>query len=516
MKILDRLPSILSTAQRFALEKILYNDIRNKKIIWTDVINATIRNRMPDLSEYINIPRIVATSNIMPDHITKTLEDIIITIIALASESSLINNLIGKHELFQKDTVKIYTDIATNFLNIVDNNVADYDTNNVVVENGIIAMAPRNIQEYYPLNINTTFYPDTAIGVFGNIPDVGNILPGTDSGYWKTQIITNRKCTPEARIVFDFGGIISFNHIIINIAGKYVSKIQKLETLQTEGWIEETNLDIVRHEKTIMINTMELRTKQIRITLAQDHYDFVWHKIIDNTESIYYGILKDDKILQEEKNKLINEVLIDNDKLEIIKTKEYNNVYEYTLGAYNIRFMLKIYNSKSESIFISKKYTSTSPIKSVRIIADNYLPGVSDHITYEILQHNEEAVIGTIEPNTIIPITKIFSKSEIFSDLTENVIELSSYPLYNEAINLSLNGFPVTRVDKFTISGVTEFIIKGKKIFINKNLSASIVNVNYKYHTDNIRIKINLGTGVSEDMYQSPRVENFDVIINEE
>jgi len=522
MKLLDLLPSIFSEAQRRELEKLLNSEIQDKKIVWQDVLTKTFSERLTDLRQPYVISRIIGYSKILPVKIVHKLEDIIVTLLALISENNLIASLIGKHEMFRKDVVKAYTDASTQFLKMADNTIKSYKINMIEVKDGAISLAPNMRKQYFPININSNIFPENVIAVSGNQPSPENTFPGTESGYWITSILSKSKCDAGAMLEFDFGGVISFNNIIIQSAGKYVVNINKLEIPKADEsgvWVvvnpDDYRVDISEKKIVLHVKTDPLRTKKIKLTLIQPKYDFIWEKTIDNTETYLEGIVNnDDASLLEEKNKIVNDVLLKDQSVELVKTRKYSNVYEYIIGCYNVSFLLETYSGTEPGIFTSRKYTMDDPIKTVKIVSEEYKPTYST-IEYEIVQ-SDDSIIAVPAANSAVLLTQLFDKSEVFSNMTGNVITLSSYPVIEVLSNIDIrvNGVSYDVVDEFTQDN--QCIIRKNKIFFNKNLKGSIINVTYKHYSDYIIIRIKMKTNTDNTASAAPMILSFDVKLNEE
>lgn len=513
MKILNQITSVFNTKQKKLLEEFLFKKVGSGLIQWKEVFLQQFKKRLPNLADGLKLNKIPGESKIDINSVNEQLEDIEITLTSLAAEDEVINTTLHRHEMFRKDDVKVFFNISQNYMDMINNEIKDYRTNNVTVENGIIEMLPTTIMDFSIKTVDVTYFPDNLIDRSGNDPTPDNIIPGTDADYWLSQIVTQHKSQVGAVVTFGFNGYIKFNILQFSTAGKYPLRVSKVEIEEGNGiWVEKT-FSLNYSGKYIQLIAMDgdipttHSTEYVRVTFVQDRADFLWEHTVTNEREV----LED---MDTEKDKCITS-LIYKDTFDLIEEKIVKNVYSYIFGLYYARILLKTYDGDNTGNFYSRKFTLDNGFEFVNIKTTEYKPSPFT-IEYKLIQHdgsyaNTGITTGNILPNTKVKLLDIFKDTRVFSGMNGNSISLQHAPIKNN-FSCYLNGKSVRLVDEFDETNDYQVMIVGKFLYFNKALvSSDTLRVFYSYRTDYIIVKITLKTNTVYQSPNCPKVLDFNV-----
>lgn len=519
MKILDTIKNTFNENQRNQLEQLFFKKIGEGKIPWKDVYIQELRKRLPSLINGITLDRVPSKNKINLNKMKEQLEDVEISLISLASESEELNHTLSRHEMFRKDDVKSFFNISRQYVDIVNNEIKDYRTNNITVQNGIIELIPSLIIDFRIKDVEVEYFPDYLLKRFGNDPTPENLTPGTDKNYWLSEILTYRKGQVGAKITLSFNANINFNKLILNMAGKYPVTIEKVEVKSGDTW---QNVKFVGKstEKFTQLITVDdngdsttYQGEHVRLTLVQNKPDFVWEMDVNNEEEIF----RDDT----EKAKTVSKTLYQ-DKFELVEEKTLKNSFSYIFGLYYIRIMLQKYSSNLEGNFYSRKFSKDRSFKYLTINSEEYKPG-NFSIEYKVIQHdgslasinNPEGITeeerAQVKPNVRLELLDIFPGYKIASGMNDTKLNLDNYPI-DDGFLCKVNGKEVRKVTKFDEKDDYQVIISKNTLFFNKMIiSTDTVEISYRYYTDYVIIQAILKTETNYDVVDSPKITDFSV-----
>ena len=288
MKILNIIESIFNTKQKKFLEELFFKKIGEGSVRWKDVLTEQLRKRLPNLVDGLVLDKVPGNSMIVQNKITEQIEDIEITLASLAAQSEDLNNTLSRHEMFRKDNVKSFFNIAQDYLDMINNEVKDYKTNNITVQNGVVELLSTMITDFKIETTEVEYFPDNYIDRSGNDPANDNVTPGTDKNYWLSEILTSSKREAGAKVTIGFNGSIRFNVLQISAAGKYALRIKSIETWDGVIWTEVPFSGVTTGKNFELKcldangNPTAYNTEFIRITIVKNNPDFIWRKTIDN------------------------------------------------------------------------------------------------------------------------------------------------------------------------------------------------------------------------------------------
>jgi hypothetical protein len=509
MKILDSIKTVFNDKQKRQLQELFFKKIGEGKIPWKDVYTENLKKRLPNLIDGLKLDRMPAKNKININKINEQLEDIDISLVSLAAESEEINQTLSRHEMFRKDDVKSFFNISQNYVDMVNNEVKDYRTNNVTVQNGIVEMVPSLITEFQIKTVEVEYFPDNLIDRLGNDPTPENLTPGTDKNYWLSEILTQKRTTVGASVIIGFNGNVNFNKLILSLAGKYPITVQSVEIKEGDQWreVQFTGSTTTRFTQLTMIDengdSIAFQCEEIRLTFIQDKPDFVWSRTIDNEEEILRG---------EEKTRIVNDVIY-NDKFEISREQEVKNIFSYIFGLYYIRVMLQKYSAHLTGNFYSRKFSIEDSFKYITINSEEYKPTPFE-ISYKIIQHDGSIASvegGSILPNTKMKLINLYSYNQIISGVNTSFLKLSHYPITVDFL-CKLNGYPIRLVESFDEKNDYQVMIRKNILFFSKRLrTIDTVEVFYKHYTDNITVQATFEINSTNDTVDCPRILNFSV-----
>jgi len=516
MKLLNAIDSIFNTHQRNLLEKYLYKKIGAGNIKWKDIFTEQLKKRLPNLVDGIKLNRIPGSSSINDRKLAEQMEDIELTLISLTAQSEELNNILNRHEMFRKDNVKSYTNVAQAYIDMVNNEVKDYKTNNITVKDGIVELLPSTIVDFEIKTIDIEYFPENYIDRSGNDPTEDNIYSGTNKDYWLSEIITSRRCKCGAIITLGFNGSINFNILQLSAAGKYSARISKAEVKSGSSFVKvnfKGNTVGKNLQLTILDedgNPVSYVTEYIRLTITQDKPDFLWEKYIDNEKEILS--------YESEQEKIVTDYIY-KDKFELVHSEIVRNVYSYIFGLYYIRVMLKTYDGDTVGNFYSRKYSIDRTFRFINIKTEEYKPSPFT-IEYKVIQHdgayaNYNSPTGNIEPYVDIELTNTYSGTEIISGVTGNTIILKHYPIFSTSLDnfdCSINGKQVRLIKEFDEKNDNQVIMIGKVLYFNKSLSSGdTIKIYYKHYTDYVIVQAILKTNTVYQNPDTPKILKFDV-----
>lgn len=505
MKILDGTKTVFNEHLIDQVRKFLEEKIRRGEVAWTDAYERLLDETVPKLASGLNLTRQDRTGEIDRDLILSEIAIVKIFLAVLTLETKNIDRILGTHELLRKDNVRTVTDIQRRYLDIVNHSVQEFKTVNLEIRDGKIRLFPVLSQSFVIRDIDTTYQPESLVKRTGNDPTPQNVSPGTDEGLWETTVYTRGQEPVKAILTIDFIDTVSFNRVRFNSAGKFPVTISDVEILGPSGY-QSIHVEDITSKYVNIIYPQSHQTSKVRITVEQRAGEFTWWTHVDNAREF----LKTDTA----------EAALEVSTRESLQAREFipvveerlDNVYAYTLGAYNVIVFLDIYSGSQNGVFYSRKFASTEPIQTVELSQDlvEYKPG-SSAITYSIIQQDGSRV--AIAPGQRIALTKTFFKTQTLTNGKENWVELSSSPL-SVGIDVLVNGEVVEQVTQFGGSGRMEYIISGRKLYFSVPIESKTVTVKYAHKTDFVIIEIVLNNGTEENQFDTPSVENFGVTLN--
>lgn len=513
MKILEKIDSIFNTKQRIYLENLLYKKIGEGVIHWKDVFTEQFNKRIAQLENGLKLNKIPGFSKINVQKTAEQMEDIELTLASLKAQSEDISNILNRHEMFRKDNAKTFFNIAQDFKDMVTNEIKDYRTNNVTVQNGVIELIPTQIQDFEIKTVDVEYFPDNYIDRSGNDPTSANVSPGTESDYWLVETITSAKSKVGATITIGFNGNINFNVLQIATAGKYVNRVETVEIQRGSIW-ESVNFSGESIGKNIELSILDeydqpitYTTEYIRLTIVQDKPDYMWSKTIDNEREVL-------SYPDDEKSNIIRDYIY-HDTMDLTRSSTLHNVFSYIFGLYFVRVLLRSYSGSAEGNFYSRKITADQSFRFVQI---NTTEDKTDPFTveYKIIQHdgayaNISSNSGNIDPNVKLALLDTYSASSSYSGISGNKIPLAHYPIA-DGFSCKLNGAPVRLVTEFEYINDSQVMFIGNNIYFNKPIvSSDTVNVEYQHYTDYVIIQIILKTNTVYQSLSAPKILGFDV-----
>lgn len=513
MKILDRIISIFNDKQKRQLEELLFKKIGEGKIPWKDVYTETLKRRLPNLVDGLKLTKMPYRNKIDTNRLNEQLEDIEISAISLAAESEELDRTLSTHEMFRKDDVKSFFNIAREYVDMVNNEVKDYKTNNITVQNGIIELIPSLIIDYKIKSVEVEYFPGNVAERRGNDPDSVNISPGTDGGYWLSDILTKRKSTVGAKVIIGFNGNINFNKFVLNMSGKYPVTIENIEIKRGTDWIPIPFEGKLTEKFTQLITTdsngdsMMYQSEYVRITFVQQKSDFIWETEIDNEDEAIKNPV-------DEKSNIVSDLLY-TDEFELSKKQILTNVFSYIFGLYFVRVMLQKYSTELIGNFYSRKFTKDGSFKYITINSEEYKPSPFS-IEYKIVQHDGsfasvESPTGNIEPGLKLKLLDVYQSDDMRSGLTGNVMKLNFYPITDSFV-CKINGVVARLVEKFDEIDDIQVMISKNILFFNKIFNlADTVEVHYKHYTNHVIIQAILRTNSESNTVDSPKILDFNV-----
>jgi len=505
MKILENVSTVFDDNLISLIGKYLEEKVRRGEVIWKDAYNLLLSTAAEKLTGTITLDSQEYGGKINQAAIENDFALAKVYLAAMELESKNIDRILGTHELLRKDNVRITTDIKRRYLDIVNHSIQEFRTTNIVIKDGKIRLFPLLTQMFVPRDVSTVYEPSTYEERIGNDPTVENISSGTDAGYWETSILSKSQTPTSAILELDYVDTITFNRLKINSSGKFPIMITNVEILENGTWRSvHTDDDTSKYINIVYPETYQ--TSKIRLTLTQTIGQFKWWTIIDSREE-----LVDDDRREGAVDDSVRESIETISYIPIIK-KQINNVYEYTLGVYNILVFLDIYSGSDDGTFYSRKFTWDTPIETVRLSdeIEEYKPG-SSTISYSIVQQDGSRV--PISPGQTVAISKTFTKTQTLTNGVGNSVELSSAPL-RDGIVVSVNGETATQVTEYSGTGGLEFIISGKKLFFNVPIEGKSISTYYTHKTDYFVVEIIMNNNTNENQFDTPSIENFEVKIN--
>ena len=385
MKILNSVKTIFNDKQKAQLEDLLFKKVGEGNIKWRDVFVDQLKRRLPNLLDGLKLSKLPYFSIINADRINEQFEDTILTLASISSEAESLSQILSKHEMFRKDDVKTFFNLSRNYMDMVNNEIKDYKTNNITVQNSIIELIPTSILDYPIKSVETEYMPDNALKRFGNDPTPENLTPGTDKDYWLSEIITSIPMESGAKIKIGFNGIINFNILYISTAGKYPVTISDVERYEEGEWISIPYIGKPT-EKIIELTMVDdggkpctYTSEFVRITLVQERSEFQWKVNATNEREILsYDTERLKTFLS----------LTYNNTFDLYVEKTYNNVYSYIFGLYYVRVMYKAYDGDMVGTFYSRKFGVGKKFNRVTIKSEEYMPMIENSIEYKLLLSN--------------------------------------------------------------------------------------------------------------------------------
>lgn len=505
MKILENVDTVFNDNLVFLLRKYLEEKVRRGEVIWEDAYNLLLDQTTSGLIDSLKLQLQQHNGRIKTKDINRDLAIAKIFLAALELESKNIDRILGNHELLRKDTVRTITDIQRRYLDIVNHSIQEFRTTNVEIRDGKIRLFPLINKVFFPNIVDSSYQPETFVKKIGNDPTPENLLPGTNKGQWETTIFTKNQGDCEAKVVLDFINTISFNRLKINSVGKFPVTLTDIEAYINNEYVSIHTGDVTSKFINV-VYPQTYQTSKIRVTLTQTSSEYTWWTVTDNKE-----LLVDD----DRRETAIDEcsrVSIEDLKYTPIVEERIDNVYSYTIGAYNILVFLDIYGGNVEGKFYSRKFTAEEPIETIRLSSDiiETKPGVSS-IIYNIIQQDGSKI--PISPGETVTLTKTFQSTQTLRNGKSNWVELTSAPLASQIV-ATVNGEEAALVKEFTGSGALEYIINNKKLFFNVSVEGQSVSVTYYHKTDYFIMEILLNNNTNENQFETPTLENFGVIIN--
>ena len=567
MKLLNSLPSVLSDAQIKALEQFLMQQAELRQIVWEDVLADVIKN-----FDDLDFGRTEYLSKYNFNKMSKELQSVFISTIALLKEDAVIQDILATHEMIHKDEVKSINDINENAIGILSGADEARHNKNVEIKNNILSLIPVTVQKYAPVAYDIQYYPSSLEYVTGNIPDNDNVKSGTFSGYWAADIYTNRRVPVGAVVTIEYPSIISFNNINLRGATTHPLDITSIEyyDVTLADWVDITPDDL-EYAKDFYITFSEIyQTNQIRFNILQPHYDYILNNMVDDAFIIRDTVIAGRDITRIKNNRL--DKIVKDQPVELIRREILKNKFKYEVGAYNINVFLKTYINE-DGIFRSSSYTIDEAIDNVKISATASATGdivyrliqensgyvtygnenygefdlVNDEPTSEELASRERIVNTTtgisqltgvdVEADTIyewtgttwiqreehdlpldakIPVTDIFFKIEKHNDIVSNKVELDNYPVtdVNHVIAAKVDDIAATHVQEFSGTQALEFIVSGNNIYMSRPLAGKRVEVSYWYRTKTLVLEAILNTNALGFSFASPEITVLDLEIN--
>ena len=511
MKLLDSLATVLEEEQIKALEKFLLSQANLRTIVWEDVLDNVIKN-----FDDLEFEKIFFLEKFDINKLSKEMQSVFISTIALLQEDAVIQDTISTHEMIQKDEVKSINDIGKKSIGILSGADERQHNRNIEIKNNILSLIPVTVQKYDPFQINVLYYPSSLEYIVGNIPDNDAVQAGTFSGYWSADIYTNRRNPVGAIVTLEYPSVINFNNIDLRGASTYPLKLNTLEYYNDAGavWVDIT--PDMEYSKDFFLTFQDTYlTTKIRMDLQQPHYDYIWKKEVDDAFIIRNTVITGRDITLIKNNRI--EQIIKDEPLELIDRETIENKFKYEVGAYNINVFLKTFINQ-DGVFRSRAFQVDDVINDVKILSTATALG---DITYRLIQSNSsyvEYLSSTDLPtDTKIPITTNFFKSEKHTDLEYNKIELENYPFIEPPtydVVTKVNGTEATFVEKFTGTNELEFIVSGNSVYVNTNLRGKLVEVRYWHKTNSVVLEVILNTGGDGFTFYSPEVSFLDLEIN--
>lgn len=506
MKILENTRTVFSEQLVNLVKRHLEERVRSGEIAWADTYDLKLDEIVPKLANGLSLDLQDRTQRIDREKILQDLEIAKIFLTILRLESRNIDRILGTHELLRKDNVRAITDIKRRYLDIVNHSVQEFKTRDVEIRDGKIRLFPAISQSFKVREITTEYFPESQVKRIGNNPTPENISAGTDKGFWESIVYTRGPEPAKAIITMDFGDTISFNRLKLNSAGRFPLTISNVEVLNSSGDFASIHVENVTSKFINIVYPQAYETSKVRLTVEQTLGQFVWWTDVDNERDL----IQDET--QEAALRVSTRESIQANEFIPIVEERLENVYAYTLAAYNIILYLDIYPGNRDGIFYSRKFTADSPIETIQLSDEilEYKPSDSS-ISYSIIQQDGSRV--SITPTQKVTLDKTFSKTQTLTNGSKNWVQLSSSPL-DTGILVFVNGESATQVDQLTGTGVLEYIISGKKLFFSVPVEGKTVTVRYNHKTDFFIIEVRLNNNVQENSFDTPSVENFGVIIN--
>ena len=505
MKILTNVNTVFSDKLVELVKKHLEGKVNSGAIGWSDIYNIKLDEIVPKLANGLALTLQDRTQRIDTVAILEDLTIAKIFLSILRLESRNIDRILGTHELLRKDDVQTITDIKRRYLDIVNHSVQEFKTNGVEILDGIIRLFPSLSQGFTVRDIQTSYLPESYVAKVGNNPAPDNVSQGTDSGYWLATLYLRGQEPASSIMIMDFGDSVAFNRLKINSAGRFPLTLTNVEVLDNNGNFQSIHIGDVTSKYISVVYPTSYETSQVRITVQQQLGEYVWWTNVTNERDLVMDSTREDalRVSTLESRKEMNFVPVVSTRLD--------NVFSYTMGAYNIVLYLDIYPGDTDGTFYSQKFTADSPIQTIQLSRDiiEYKPGVST-ITYNIIQQDGSRV--PIVPGQKLVLDKTFIKTETLNNGQDNWVQLSSSPL--PGTEVLVNGELATPVSQLTGSGGLEYIVSGNKLFFSVLIGGKTVTARYSHNTDYFIVEILLNNNVKQNCFDTPSLENFSVVIN--
>lgn len=505
MKILENTRSVFNEALTDRVKKVLEERVRTGQIAWADSYERKLDQIVSKIIGDLKLTRQDFTGEIDRTAILEEMALVEIYLAILELESKNIDRILGTHELLRKDNVRAITDIRRRYLDIVNHSVQEFKTANVEIRDGKIRLFPVLSKSFRVLEATTTYQPASYVKRTGNDPTPENITAGTDKGFWETTLYTRGQEPARAVITLDFKNSISFNRLRFNGVGKYPVTIADVEILGTSDY-QSIHTGDVTSKFVNIVYPQAYETSKVRLTIEQNLADFIWWTDVDNARDFL-----DPETTEAALAVSTRESIQAKDFIPVVEER-LENVYAYTMGAYNIIVYLDIYPGDTDGRFYSRKFSSLDPIETVELSDElvEYKPG-SSSIAYNIIQQDGSRV--SISPGQKVTLSKRFFTTQTLTNGQENWVTLSSSPLA-VGMDVFLNGEEVTQVEEFGGTGRLEYLISGRKLFFNVPILDKTVTAKYFHKTDYIIVEAVLNNGTVENQFDTPSIENFSVVLN--
>jgi hypothetical protein len=512
VKILNSIPSLFNILQKRTLENYLKQKVGTGLIQWKSIFKEHFNRRYLQIANGLKLDRVTSNSKADINRISEQFDDIEITLSSLASESDTLNTTIHHHEMFRKDNVKTFFNISKQYVDMVNNEVKDYSTNNVTVENGIIEMIPSTVIDYPIKTVEVTYFPDNHLDRSGNDPTPENIVPGTDNDYWLTEIITQHRSSVGAVVTFGFGGHATFNVLQFSAAGKYAIDIDTIEVLEGDDWVEYdwSGDDCGKFIQVSLIDESDVpvmvSAEFVRVTFIQKKSDYLWEKRIDNEREVLNA---------EYTGETVTNNYVYNDTFELYQSKTLSNVHSYIFGLYYIRILLKTYNGFLTGNFYSRKFPLKAGSEFITLDTDEYAPSPFT-ISYKLIQHDGSYATTGNQNNTLsngerVHLVDTFRDLHTSFGSNSNVIKLQHLPI-TSGFTCSINGISTRLVEQFDQKNDYQVIISGNILYFNKQIKTSdMVRAYYYYLTDYVIVHAILKINTGYEHTDCPKILKFNV-----
>ena len=140
MKLLSSLSTVLEEEQIKSLEKFLLSQADLRTVVWEDVLEDVIKN-----FDDLEFEKIFFLEKFDINKLSKEIQSVFISTLALLQEDSIIQDTISKHEMIHKDEVKSINDIGKKSIGILSGADDWFDRLYPVVILGVIQDCGVNI-----------------------------------------------------------------------------------------------------------------------------------------------------------------------------------------------------------------------------------------------------------------------------------------------------------------------------------------------------------------------------------